>query len=217
MEGDRRLKNNKGNKKMIHYCSRKVILGIILFTLNVFLITIIVLFVMKIPQIIYWKQDKNILENVQRLEIDTNWISFRGTRINMTDEEKIEMIEKKEDSIITVSLETGNMYSLYEARKRCFDEMNKIPVIEMDIYGPVKDEINIEPILYINGKSPSQSMIVWSGTVEVKNITYSVMLEEESGKILAIKGDGLDNNFNETLIKEWKEYMYGTTIKGQTI
>lgn len=194
--------------------SKKVISGVMLVAINVILITMIVLGIMKIPQLIYWKQDKDILENIQTVEIDSNWVSFHGTQSSMNINEKIEMLKQKDDNIITVTLETGNLYSLYEARKRCFDEMNKISMIEMDIYGPVRNEIDIEPVLYINGKSPSQTMIVWSGTVLVNDITYTVMLEEESGKILAIKGDGLEMNLQESLKKEWEEYLNEDFSKG---
>jgi hypothetical protein len=187
---------------------KKAIFSVILIAINVTLITIIVIGIMKIPQAIYWKQDKDILDNIQTVEIESNWVGFRGTQSSMNINEKVQMLEQKDDNILKVTLETGNMYSLYEARKRTFDEMSKIPIIEMDVYGPVKDEIKIEPILYINGKAPSKTMIVWSGTVLVNKITYSVMLEEESGKILAIKGDGLDKSLHDALQQEWREYLH---------
>lgn len=186
---------------------KKAIFGVMLIAINVTLITIIVIGIMEIPQMVYWKQDNDIIGKVQTEEIDSNWVSFHGTQGSMNINEKIQMLNQKNDNIVKVTLETGKMYSLYEARKRSFDEMCKIPIIEMDVYGPIKDEIDIEPALYINGKSPSQTMIVWSGTVIVNNITFSLILEEESGKILAIKADELDKKLQDTLEKEWGEYI----------
>lgn len=178
------------------------------------MIGITVIVTIEIPRIIYWKLDENILDNIQIAETVSNWNSFHGNQTNMSINEKIEILGSKDDSIETVNLETGNQYSLYEARNRCFSEMCKIPIIQMDIYGPVTEKIHIEPILYINAQSPSKSMIVWEGTVLVNGVDYSVTLEEESGKILCIQAKRLENDLQEQLQQEWKKYL--TEISSKT-
>jgi len=189
---------------------RKVSLGILY-------MVIIAIFMLVIPQIFYWQQVKEIINNIQIVESGLNSTSFHGAQSNMSLNEKIDMLEQIKKSVVTVTLETGNLFSLYEARKSCFNEMCKIPMIEMDIYGPVKDEINIEPVLYINGESPSQTMIVWRGSVLVNHITYSIILEEESGKILEIKAEELEIDSQELLLEQWKVYLNEELSEGKVI
>jgi hypothetical protein len=178
---------------------------------------LIVIFILFIPQLFYWKQNKKIIENIQKVDTDFNWTGFHGIQSDMGINEKKEMLQENKDSIVSVSLETGNLYSLYEARKRSFNEMCKIPMINMDINGPTKDEIDLEPILYIDGETPSQTMIVWSGSVLVKDITYSIILEEESGKILDIRAGELGKDLQKLLQEELDEYFYDQLSKEEVI
>jgi hypothetical protein len=188
--------------------------NIILRILSMILIVLVILF---IPQFFYWKQNKKIIENIQKVDTDFNWTGFHGIQSDMSMNEKKEMLQQKKESIATVNLETGKMYSLYEARKRSFNEMCKIPMVEMDIFGPTKDEISIEPILYIDGETPSKTMIVWRGSVLVKDITYSIILEEESGKILDIRAEELEIELQKLLQDEWDEYFYDQFSEGEVI
>jgi hypothetical protein len=81
----------------------------------------------------------------------------------------------------------------------------------MDLYGPSKDEIDISPILYIDTRTPSYAVVVWSGTVTIKGITFQIALEEENGKLIQFQySDGNLGNVEQTKVQyeeAWITYL----------
>lgn len=107
-----------------------------------------------------------------------------------------------------VLLDTGSSFSLYEARLQCFRELSKIPSLKMDLYGPAKEDIDIKPYLMIPVKVPSKAFVLWKGELEIDKVIYKIVLDEESGKIIALDSDSFSNNeLNKKILEEWKGYL----------
>lgn len=129
-------------------------------------------------------------------------------------EEKIQMIHSTQQ-VTSIELEAGELYSLHEARMQSYRELCEIPMLNMSISGPLKDDIKIKPYLVINPQEPSMTMIVWEGRLAINEVLYEIVLEEESGKLLKIEAMNLPdskqgNQFGEKLQEEWKEYIQGS-------
>lgn len=126
-------------------------------------------------------------------------------------EEKIEIINSDKD-VERVALKTGDIYSLYEARKQCFTELRKITSLKIDIYGPSYDEIKLQPYLLINAETPSETMLVWIGEVMIKEVSYHVVLDEGTGKIIKIEIlKSKNENLKNKLSQEWETYLNSDT------
>lgn len=167
---------------------------------------LLILVIMLIPPSFFMIKDNNVVNNGKRVVIKP--VDVQGANLmSMTMEEKTDMVNKWED-IESVQLETGDIYSLYEARLQSFNELCKIPSLEMDVHGPVKDDIKIQPFLLIDAKTPSKKMIVWKGKLTIQNVEYGIILDEESGKIIKIESTAWENRelFN-TVFKEWEKYI----------
>ncbi len=88
-------------------------------------------------------------------------VTVSGVSNDMKLSDKLAMLRVEAKDVEQVELKMGEKFSLYEARKQCFNEMCKIPVLEIDVYGPVREEINIAPKLFIDTETPSYTMIAW--------------------------------------------------------
>ncbi|AFS77537.1 hypothetical protein Curi_c04620 [Gottschalkia acidurici 9a] len=174
-------------------------------------ITILLMFIiMFLPRTFFFIQDKKLLNKEVSIKVESPNI-HTTPEFSMSLEDKIKMVNLEEGNIEWISLDTGDTYSLYEARMQSYRELCKISSLKMDIYGPIKEEIDIKPFLLINSQTPSHTMIIWKGTVKIKDIVYSIVLEEEYGKIIKIESqeklkDDEEKHLN-TLQKEWKEYI----------
>ena len=84
-------------------------------------------------------------------------------------------------------------------------------MLQMDTYGPIRDEIDITPTLFINTSTPSHTMIAWTGLVTVKDVTYNIALDEKSEKLILLKVVNVDaaqeKELQEALNIEWKNYL----------
>lgn len=164
-----------------------------------------------LPYLFFLLQDGKIINKVRQINFTPVTVSEAGNDSNMALSDKLAMIEADAKDVEQVDLKMGENFSLYEARKQCFKELCKIPILEMDIYGPVKDEINIIPKLFINTGTPSYTMIAWVGTVTIKDITYWVALDEASRKLISLQvAEGKEEQMKEMqeqLENEWKEYL----------
>lgn len=167
---------------------------------------LLVLIMMLIPPSFFKIKDNNIIDKGVKVEIEP--VNVQGADIfSMTIKEKTDMVNKEED-IESVQLETGDNYSLYEARLQSFRELCKIPSLEMDVYGPLKDDIKIQPLLMIDANTPSKKMIVWKGELTIKKTAYNIILDEESGKIIKIESSEWESSeLFDKVIKEWEKYM----------
>ncbi len=167
---------------------------------------LLVLIMMIIPPSFFKLKDNNIIDKEVKLEIEP--VDVKDANIlSMTMKEKTDMVNIAED-IESVQLETGDIYSLYEARLQSFRELCKIPSLEMDLYGPVKDDIKILPLLMIDANTPSKKMIVWKGELTIKKTEYNIILDEESGKIIKIESSEWESSeLFDKVIKEWEKYM----------
>lgn len=158
------------------------------------------------PRFFFRIQDEEIIGNekskkVQMVEKTTSYQEDYGI------EEKVNMLSEG-SNIEYVLLDTGNSYSLYEARLQCFRELCKISSLEMDVHGPVKEEIDVKPYLVINIKVPSLTFILWKGEVVIDKVKYIIVLDEESGKIIDLESDSFSKtDTNMKIIEEWKEYL----------
>ena len=122
-------------------------------------------------------------------------------------EEKMNMLSD-DSNMEYVLLDTGSSFSLYEARLQCFRELSKIPSLKMDLYGPVKEDIDIKPYLMIPVKVPSQTFVLWKGELEIDKFIYKIVLDEDSGKIISLDSDTFSNaKLNKKILEEWKEYL----------
>lgn len=165
------------------------------------------------PSLYFQLQEKELLNREKELPIEVLKLE-KNKQEELNLEQRREMVYKEEKDVEMISLKTGDRYSLYEARRQCYRELRKIPVLKMDLYGPVQKEIDISPVLMVDAKIPAYSLIIWRGSLTIKDVRYEVVLDEESGKLLGIHGtdeaaagDG-EVKLQETLEKEWEKYFY---------
>lgn len=158
------------------------------------------------PRIFFKIQDGEIIGNEKK----KNVVMADKELYNQEEygiEEKMNMLSD-DSNMEYVLLDTGSSFSLYEARLQCFRELSKIPSLRMDLYGPIKEDIDIKPYLMIPVKVPSQTSILWKGELEIDKVIYKIVLDEDSGKIIALDSDTFSNaELNKKILEEWKEYM----------
>ncbi len=158
------------------------------------------------PRIFFKIQDGEIIGNEKK----KNVVMADKELYNQEEygiEEKMNMLSD-DSNMEYVLLDTGSSFSLYEARLQCFRELSKIPSLRMDLYGPIKEDIDIKPYLMIPVKVPSQTSILWKGELEIDKVIYKIVLDEDSGKIIALDSDTFSNaELNKKILEEWKEYL----------
>lgn len=155
------------------------------------------------PYLYFQYQDRKLLSEIK--EMDMNIFQMDKTENNMlTLDEKMKLLSDGNANLKHIELKTGDRFSLYEARRQCFRELSKIPVLEMSIYGPILREIDITPYLLIDPETPSISILIWKGSLTIKDIKYQITLEEESGKILFIQPVGEKDDILEM---QWEKYL----------
>lgn len=158
------------------------------------------------PRIFFRIQDEKIIGNEKKKNVvmeDKGLYNKEEYGI----EERMKMLSD-DSNMEYVLLDTGSSFSLYEARLQCFRELSKIPSLRMDLYGPIKEDIDIKPYLMIPVKVPSQTSILWKGELEIDKVIYKIVLDEDSGKIIALDSDTFSNaELNKKILEEWKEYL----------
>jgi hypothetical protein len=181
------------------------------FLLNTVIIVMMAAAIVISPYLFFEWQEKKLF----RTEVDLSMEPFsigKIEHIQLNLEDRRTMILENNTDIERIELKTGNKYSLYEARKQCFKELCKLPILEMDVYGPIQKEINLTPSLVVNSRTPAYSMIVWRGSLKIKDVPYQIVLDEESGKLLSIQiaddFDSDDKHLQEALQEQWEEYFY---------
>ncbi len=170
--------------------------------------TFFMVFIM--PYLIFLIQDAKLIDKIKHIKITPISVSLENnSELKLKD--KLNLIEGGTNDIERVELKMGEVYSLYEARKQCFDELCKIPMLQMDTYGPIRDEINITPTLFINTSTPSHTMIAWTGLVTIKDVTYNIALDEKSEKLILLQIVNVDaaqeKELQDALDIEWKNYL----------
>lgn len=166
--------------------------------------------ILSLPTVYFRYQEQQLLNYQGEIPVETIEIE-KNTQGQLTIEQRRELVIGEDKEIESIKLKTGNKYSLYEARRKCFKELSKLPVLEMDLYGPTQKEINILPRLIIDPVTPAYSMIIWEGSVEIKEHIYDFIFDEESGKLLNIKSaetKTAKDNLQETLKEQWEKYFY---------
>lgn len=180
---------------------------IFLLMVTAFILCIIVL----IPSLLNLLQDAKILNVEKVIAIEPVQLNSGDQRASMSLSDKIALIVGTKDDFKCIDLKMGDRYSLYEARMQCFKELSRIPALQMDLYGPIKDEINVLPKLYIDVKSPTYTMIVWKGTITINKVIYQITLDEESNKIIYIKcvdrKDDKKDKLLKQIDKDWQDYI----------
>ncbi len=170
--------------------------------------TFFMVFIM--PYLIFLIQDAKLINKIKHTKITPISVSSEANdELELKD--KLNLIEGGTNEIERVELKMGEVYSLYEARKQCFDELCKIPVLQMDTYGPIRDEIDIAPTLFINTGTPSHTMIAWTGSVTIKEVTYNIALDEKSEKLILLQVVKVDeaqrNELQAAIETDWKNYL----------
>ncbi len=155
------------------------------------------------PKFYFQYQDRKLFSEIKEMDMNVFQMD-RVVKDALTMEEKLMLITDSNADLKYIELKTGDKYSLYEARRQCFRELCKIPVLEADIYGPLLSEIEIAPYLFIDPETPSRSMLIWKGFLTIKDIKYQVTLEEESEKLLVIQPVGKED---DALKRQWEEYL----------
>ena len=145
---------------------------------------VIVITILFTSHVYFYIQDIKVFDKEKEIRISAVEVQEKAP-FTLSIEEKINIINADKD-VEQVSLKTGDVYSLYEARKQCFNELRKIPSLNIDMYGPSYDEMKLQPYLLINARTPSQTMLVWSGEVLIKEVSYYVVLDEGTGKLLKL-------------------------------
>jgi hypothetical protein len=155
------------------------------------------------PYLYFQYQDRKLLSEIKEMDMNVFQMD-KLEKHTLTIEEKMKLLTDGNANLKHIELKTGDRFSLYEARRQCFRELSKIPVLEISIYGPILREIDITPYLLIDSETPSSSMLIWKGSLTIKDIKYQITLEEESGKILFIQPAG---EKDDTLEMQWEKYL----------
>ncbi|MFT4143448.1 MAG: hypothetical protein QM644_03250 [Mobilitalea sp.] len=170
--------------------------------------TFFMIFIM--PYLIFLVQDAKLIDKIKHIKINPISVSSKDNS-ELELEDKLNLIEGDTNEVERVELKMGEVYSLYEARKQCFDELCKIPILQMDTYGPIRDEIDITPILFINTGTPSHTMIAWTGSVTIKDVTYNIALDEKSEKLILLQVVKVDTarreELQDAIDRDWKNYL----------
>jgi len=157
-------------------------------------VTVLALAILIFPYLYFQYQDRKLLSETK--EMDMNVFQMDKVENNtLTLEEKMMLLTDGNANLKLIELKTGDRFSLYEARRQCFRELSKIPVLEITIYGPY---------LLIDSETPSSSMLIWKGSLTIKDIKYQITMEEESGKILFVQPVG---EKDEVLEMQWEKYL----------
>jgi hypothetical protein len=175
---------------------------------NVATVAIIATSIIVLPSLLFKFQENQLLNIKMEIPIEAiKIIKNEAGLLNMNG--RLELIKADNPNIERLTLQTGDKYSLYEARKQCFKELSKISMLKMDIYGPSNRGIKVVPYMIIDSETPVYSLIVWQGTLEINKIIYDIILDEESGKIIQLKvSDTNQTDLQDKLNEEWKRYFF---------
>lgn len=164
---------------------------------------IMALSILMFPYFYFQFQDRKLLGEEKEIQMkDIHLQRLDNKTLDL--EEKVKMVTENIANLKKIDLKTGDRYSLYEARRQCFRELEKLPALEMNMYGPVLGEINITPELLIDPETPATSILIWKGSFAIKGVKYQIILEEESGKILFIQPEG---ESDDVLEAQWRKYL----------
>jgi hypothetical protein len=162
-----------------------------------------------IPYLAALLQDRNLINKQVSLPEAPLAITTEAKDTGMTLPDKISMAKAPGEGVRLVELKMGREFSLYEARKECQEQLGMLPLLKMDLYGPVREDIHIRPVLYIDIDTPAYTMVVWIGEIQIEGATYEIKLEEESRRLLSvtcIDGDQ-SGDIARDLEVEWNKYI----------
>ncbi len=171
-------------------------------------VTLLAAFIIAFPNVLFRLQELQLLNIIKEVPIKAVEINKNEAgQLNL--DTRLEMIQADNLNIEKLTLKTGDKYSLYEARKQCYDELRKISMLQMDQYGPIIKEIKVVPYMIIDSVTPAYSFIIWQGQVEIKKIVYNIILDEESGKIIHIDLlDSKDSQMQQKINEALEKYLY---------
>ena len=128
-------------------------------------------------------------------------------------EEKVAYVADKSVTFVALKLQTGYLFSLYEARVSSYSELKKIEYLKINETNLSKDAITMSPYLFMDKRDPSKGFFAWKGTILVDGRGYEFWLDEESEKIVRIEmiiGNAVNNVFEgekQKLRESWKKYI----------
>lgn len=167
-------------------------------SIGLFLIT-------SIPFIMSTIRDNGILDKEIQVKDIPIEVEVHGKETDLSLDEKINMAWGN-NNIEKVGLKMGRLFSLYEARKVCHDELTKM-LSGLEEFVPTKENIDLTPELFIDTDMPSDTMVIWRGLIKIDKDIYQIMLEEESEKIVFIQSIGGSSEDKKVMVS-WKEYIY---------
>ena len=168
-----------------------------------------IFFITFIPYLAALLQDRNLINRQVSLPEAPLAIVTEAKDIGMSLTDKVNMAKAPGEGVRMVELKMGKEFSLYEARKECQEQLRELPVLKMDLYGPVREDIHVRPVLYIDIDTPAYTMVVWTGEIEIEGAAYEIKLEEESRRLLSvtcIDGDQ-SGDIARDLEVEWNKYI----------
>ena len=178
--------------------------------IQLFIITMIVFL---IPALTNLNIDKKMINHVRYEQIEGFQVKEVHDKETVKLEEKVAYVDAKNVNFIAMKLQSGYLFSLYEARNASYLELLNIKVLQVEELGLNEDDITIIPYLFLDNRNPSKGFFAWKGTVIVANKVYEYWIDEETSKILRIeliKGNARERIFElekEELYQSWKEYM----------
>lgn len=166
-----------------------------------------------IPIIVGTIIEKSTMNRVLFHDVDGLPFRKRNETKTIKLEEKIAYVADKSVTFVALKLQTGYMFSLYEARVSSYSELKKIDYLQINDANLNKDAITVSPYLFMDKRDPSKGFFAWKGTILVDGKGYEFWLDEESEKIVRVElliGNAVNNVFEgekQKLRESWKKYI----------
>ena len=178
--------------------------------IQLFLTTIIAFL---IPALINIIMDKEMINQVCYEQIEGFQVKKVHDKETVKLEEKVAYVAVKNANFIAMKLQSGYLFSPYEARRESYIELPNIDAINVEGVSLDESDITIIPYLFLDIRNPSKGFFAWKGTIIMANKVYEYWIDEETSKILRIeliKGNVKESIFEREkneLYQSWKSYM----------
>lgn len=157
--------------------------------------------------------ENNTMNRVFFREVDSLPFQKRNDAKTVRISEKAAYVADKSVTFVALKLQTGYLFSLYDARTASYAELKKIDFLRTSIETINKDEITVVPYLFMDKRDPSKGFFAWKGTILAEGKGYDFWLDEESSKIIRVEmilGNVVTSVFEsdkDKLQNSWREYM----------
>lgn len=178
--------------------------------IQLFFITIVTFMIPALTNLI---MDKKMLNQVYYEQIEGFQVKKVHDKETVKLEEKVAYVAVKKANFIAMKLQSGYLFSPYEARRESYKELINIEAINVEGVKLEESDITIIPYLFLDNRNPSKGFFAWKGTIIMANKVYEYWIDEETSKILRIeliKGNVRESIFErekDELYQSWKAYM----------